>query len=836
MTTFFSPTALPFGNVTTGVSTSQSVTVTNTEDAPVTLSVSGTGFAISPTTVPKADHGHRGSVVVTVAFKPTEVTSYAGAIIGSPGSTCDLTGTGVVDPSQFLSESAPDPNAGDKYLLLSVPTFTEQTLDANTQAVLGGSITNAVDAKGNKGAQLTPLTGNAFLWLGTNPGMDETGETAALFAKGMSLARLVGDPMAIAISENLAVSSDGTLSGNVDNPGGSMLVTDMTSPSTKQEPYTQVQTSSTDDAQLTTFAGAEFADGFVDGNPPTEGTPWAGSAFGTAQDPDFLIGYADDTRWRGAPETSQEQTIKDTSSSLATNNNLLSPQQTLISGQPVDNVNANRMAETLKLLTKGGWWDHSDGNHISTTMGDKLEVVQGNYKLVILGRQPVPPPPPLTNTVNLQWCIPQNPSLLADLTTWYGLWVAQFSNGTPVQANDANNGSSSSQYGFSAVLGDATSLLTKTTGQGWAAQYAGKAGVLASDLVQKFAYQVQVWLLTQNTFLTDVSGGHFQEQYPSPTPCIKTIEFSQDNNGEWTLYQDNAQGNLVTRLKGRTVDLFQGPSRETYVGTSSTTALYAAGGATGTNTGDLRLDPMIASYTWAQSVYSQTGSETKPIGNGPASNMPNAQSTSGSGPQPTISPGGLPVAGASMVSKGDVVSKTWADRVATYVGSYAQSVGYVYSETHANFFEGQIMAGTITNTNTAATITNTNTAATIQNVNAFGNTTNVNAGVNTVNVTTGMVESFVWGPSWTFGTESWKFWTAKQQITASDTDIANVRSLIANLDTGVRDLASDIVNVDNRVTATSNVIANETVRIDALSHTSVGLELSMLLVEIELGL
>jgi hypothetical protein len=45
-----------------------------------------------------------------------------------------------------------------------------------------------------------------------------------------------------------------------------------------------------------------------------------------------------------------------------------------------------RQAETAKLHTKGGWRDHSDGNRISTTRGDKIEVIGGNYRMLILGR------------------------------------------------------------------------------------------------------------------------------------------------------------------------------------------------------------------------------------------------------------------------------------------------------------------------------------------------------------------------------------------------------------------------------------------------------------------
>lgn len=47
---------------------------------------------------------------------------------------------------------------------------------------------------------------------------------------------------------------------------------------------------------------------------------------------------------------------------------------------------SGRAAITANLLTRGGWRDHTDGNRISTTRGDAIDVVYGNYKLVVLGR------------------------------------------------------------------------------------------------------------------------------------------------------------------------------------------------------------------------------------------------------------------------------------------------------------------------------------------------------------------------------------------------------------------------------------------------------------------
>ncbi len=51
-----------------------------------------------------------------------------------------------------------------------------------------------------------------------------------------------------------------------------------------------------------------------------------------------------------------------------------------------DRTQAERAALSEKLYTAGGWVDHTDGNRITTTGGDKVEVIWGNYRLVVLGR------------------------------------------------------------------------------------------------------------------------------------------------------------------------------------------------------------------------------------------------------------------------------------------------------------------------------------------------------------------------------------------------------------------------------------------------------------------
>ncbi len=568
----------------------------------------------------------------------------------------------IVPADSYESASAAETStAGVKYYQVAVPNFSAITAPSGVPAP-----SNYVSADGATASNAMPSLSSpsSFLRLGSSPDTSEW--SSAAFQNSVNLARLVGDPRAIAKSEGMSVATSSTvLTGNVDSPNASTLV--FKRPTTAVF-YNEGQPTTASTASLS----GSFQDAFSDGNPPTEGTPWDGTAFGSAQDPNFLLGFADDTRWRGTPEVAGS-IVSDTTNNLGTNNNVLNPVSTLINNTAVPNVNANRQAETLSLLTKGGWWDHSDGNRVSTTMGDKIEVIQGNYKLVVLGRQPAPVAPPLSNVVDLQALLKSIPTLLDTLETWYNAQTA--ANLAAVQA-----------------------LLP--------------SGTTADDVSVRFKYQVDVWLMTQNTFITDMSGGHFQEQYPSPTPCIKTVEYSQDNNNEWTLYQDNTQGNLITRLKGKTVDLFQGSSRETYVGSADPTILWTTDQSPATTpptvpstTNALRLDPMVASYTWAQSVYSQTGSASKPVGFGTPKN--GGSSTSGNpstssttaGPQPTAVSGGI------SVGNGDVVSATWANRVASYVGSSGSTVGTVYSETHAGTVTGKTFADHVISVTTAIDVT-----------------------------------------------------------------------------------------------------------------------------------
>jgi hypothetical protein len=58
-----------------------------------------------------------------------------------------------------------------------------------------------------------------------------------------------------------------------------------------------------------------------------------------------------------------------------------------VSGVPHDLPKEERVRQSRVIHTRGGWRDHSDGNRITTTYGDKIEVIRGNYKKIVLGRQ-----------------------------------------------------------------------------------------------------------------------------------------------------------------------------------------------------------------------------------------------------------------------------------------------------------------------------------------------------------------------------------------------------------------------------------------------------------------
>lgn len=104
----------------------------------------------------------------------------------------------------------------------------------------------------------------------------------------------------------------------------------------------------------------------------------------------LVVAFNDDTRTRPGDEKSAAK-VKDalaTSSTLETS--IKDSMSAFYGGDDVDLTTdqAARVKESMKLHTRGGWRDHSDGNRISTTRGDRVDLVRGNYKMVVLGRRP----------------------------------------------------------------------------------------------------------------------------------------------------------------------------------------------------------------------------------------------------------------------------------------------------------------------------------------------------------------------------------------------------------------------------------------------------------------
>jgi len=150
------PTSVNFGNVTVGITNTQSVTVSNPGSANLSITqatVSGTGFALSGVTLPLT-LVPGGSAVLTVSFKPASASSTSGALTlvsNAPNSPLSvmLSGTGV---SQVLQLS-PNPAA------LSFGSVT--TGSSGTQTV---TLTNT----GNSSVTLSQIsvTGTGFSYSG----------------------------------------------------------------------------------------------------------------------------------------------------------------------------------------------------------------------------------------------------------------------------------------------------------------------------------------------------------------------------------------------------------------------------------------------------------------------------------------------------------------------------------------------------------------------------------------------------------------------------------------------------------------------------------------------
>lgn len=321
---------------------------------------------------------------------------------------------------------------------------------------------------------------------------------------------------------------------------------------------------------------------------------------------DFLPGFADDTRYRKGTDD-----------------------------------RAARQAETLKLLTKGGWWDHSGGNRITTTAGDKVEVIQGNYKMVVLGRQ------------------------------------------------------------------------TAT---------AAKAD-------------------TGKVFITDVSGGFFEEQNACPTPCIKTVEYKETitdprvsdptkaSKEEWTLYQDNGNGNTHTMYGwGDITDTYEVRTKKTQIG----------------KWGDEAVRTIVVDEIWLQSNTGKTD------------------------------------------VKNDITTKL---EVGGKIDNYVNVKGIIQNNT---------VAGAITGLQTAAAITSVNTAANIFSQNVAGVMENVNVGPVQVNINIlGLILELATGAKFTLGLTKTKLWGVNSSVDLSRNTVAAQRVAANAQRTEAAALRTDLAQIRN---------------------------------------
>lgn len=104
----------------------------------------------------------------------------------------------------------------------------------------------------------------------------------------------------------------------------------------------------------------------------------------------LVVGFIDDTRKRDVDTDEATTTIAsivDGATGTSIDSDLQTRMKNFYGGGKATVDQTKRIGESKKLHYRGGWRDHSDGNRISTTLGDKVEIIRGNYKMVVLGRQ-----------------------------------------------------------------------------------------------------------------------------------------------------------------------------------------------------------------------------------------------------------------------------------------------------------------------------------------------------------------------------------------------------------------------------------------------------------------
>lgn len=340
---------------------------------------------------------------------------------------------------------------------------------------------------------------------------------------------------------------------------------------------------------------------------------------------------------------------------------------------------AQRAEESGRLHSLGGWRDHSDGNRITTTWGDKVEVVRGNYKMVILGRQ-------------------DDPSQSSGWDT-SGSHIQDFGKTMPgasvrveyVQLSDsvADPAGNPNPVGNPDLMG------------GW-----------------------HLYNTTENVLQTSTFGGRFYTFTwgPSLESTIGTaFPYSKARAAEWQKVHDACDADEVAAGTSPPTGAFANKS-SSEMATARAERLKALAATFGMNAArdldynyNLKSNPTIVNRTWAQRVISdqriisQPSFDSKPKDAEDGTEVATELSYSGDldgfkGEEGSEWPDVLRT-GTSNLSAlpsaqtgGLIVEYARAERVESYVGTQKDPVGVARDATFANRIETVIKAGTIDET------------------------------------------------------------------------------------------------------------------------------------------
>ncbi|MGH9746654.1 MAG: choice-of-anchor D domain-containing protein [Candidatus Acidiferrales bacterium] len=158
------PSSASFGNVTVNTDATQTMKLSNTGTADLSISkatITGTGFSMSGLTAP-ATVAAGASMNFTVAFKPTAAVAGSGSVsitsdASSSPMTINLTGTGV-SASIKLTANATSLSFGDVLVGKSVTQDIKLTNTGNANIVISGAVASGTgfSSTGGSNTTLTP--------------------------------------------------------------------------------------------------------------------------------------------------------------------------------------------------------------------------------------------------------------------------------------------------------------------------------------------------------------------------------------------------------------------------------------------------------------------------------------------------------------------------------------------------------------------------------------------------------------------------------------------------------------------------------------------------------